>query len=987
MEFEKTIINVIFDAGKGTVTVSCREATVDSPLGALPLPVRHGYRFAGWQLDGEAVTAETVVTSRTDIRLVAQWEKEKRRKGDSMLKRQKIAVTVLSIVCVLLVAVLLVVNEVVSWKPFNDYYIKDGQRYSERYYVKKTGGTYKVFDKDGKAVRQNEYGYFIVASENQYRLDQETGEITLYAVVDDGTLESTELLGVKGMVLIFPQLEQKNIYSISISGGKNTPYRFYKDASGAVQIEIAGSLTSANVEYDQELFASLCVSTGYTITSKKLDLTSAQSTVPRKEDGSVNYAEFGLENRYDEEGNLIYSPVTYTICDLATNEFGEVIQGNLSYTVIVGDKTLPEGGYYARLEGRDAIYILGSTIEDTALKPIEALVVPRVIYPMSLSSYMSVKNFLLSQVNVQAEDIKTEISEGMIVSFSFLDLLARTNTMNLSRPYINLDLESDTWMEGYDINDEKMSKMLELLSQMEIERCCQLGLGDPQKEDERFLATLKKYNLDGEIWVLYLDSPETDENGTVTGYLENEVWISPKTADGTYYMASFLYDMVVEVDQYYLSFLEWELNAWYYPNFFSENINIMSKLNITVGGKDYNFTLDNQMSYFYYENSEGKMTLVNGKDGRLYSKNGNYEFEDTAGVRHPVKRFDLSKGGIFFKIEETGKTPSYEKYACYRLTLDRNGCKTLEFVREDGSVKKYELSYLASDGKVKDVRSFTVVYRDDKNNEFAVLGKYSTGDDNTVEDSYQVAYWKEVAVKDEEGNTTYQWNRVTFSNVANGVMLMDSDGKIYEIEADTKNLLVYCNQYENGTAHKNLLDYTIVHTEKDDKGGTKTETIPALENFRQLYVNLVTLTVEGDLDEATFIETTGMTSAEYIKTHACDASISFSASDAAKNSNLYTQDVFVQTNEGEKIFEEQYWKANNKKDIIIRFYLCEEFSMRRIMMTVEVVDDITKVDPENPATANAVAKFYVTKDVLDWLQEDLDLLLSEQKIVDIDKHQ
>jgi len=197
--------------------------------------------------------------------------------------------------------------------------------------------------------------------------------------------------------------------------------------------------------------------------------------------------------------------------------------------------------------------------------------------------------------------------------------------------------------------------------------------------------------------------------------------------------------------------------------------------------------------------------------------------------------------------------------------------------------------------------------------------------------------------------------------------------------------LVYCDQYTDGKVDKNLLDYTIVHTEPDDKGGTKTETIPALENFRQLYVNLVTYSLQGTIDEADFLEETGMTTEEYIKTHACDASISFRASDAAKNTNLYTESQELKTNEGDKNFEVQYWKSNNRKDVIIRFYRCDEYDKRNYLMTIEVVKDITKVDPADPETANAVAKFYVSKDVLDWLAEDIDLLLSAQKLVDNDK--
>ena len=88
MKIEQQIINVIFDADRGSVSVASREATVGEPLGTLPQPARRGYRFVGWYLDGEAVTAETRLTSEEDVRLVARWEKKKRSRKPSMLRRQ-----------------------------------------------------------------------------------------------------------------------------------------------------------------------------------------------------------------------------------------------------------------------------------------------------------------------------------------------------------------------------------------------------------------------------------------------------------------------------------------------------------------------------------------------------------------------------------------------------------------------------------------------------------------------------------------------------------------------------------------------------------------------------------------------------------------------------------------------------------------------------------------------------------------------------------
>ena len=194
MKFEKQVINIIFDAGKGEAPVASREAVSGEPFGALPRPKRSGYRFVGWLLNGELVREDTLLLAEEDIQLVAQWEKAKRTKKLSMFKRQKIAVVALSVLCVLLIATLLVVNELITWdvKELENVRIVDGVQVVDVYYVKYVDGMYQLFDKDDKAVTKNLDGYYIVAGGNQYKVDPATGEYSLYAAVD---IEGNESIG------------------------------------------------------------------------------------------------------------------------------------------------------------------------------------------------------------------------------------------------------------------------------------------------------------------------------------------------------------------------------------------------------------------------------------------------------------------------------------------------------------------------------------------------------------------------------------------------------------------------------------------------------------------------------------------------------------------------------------------------------------------------------------------------------------------------
>jgi hypothetical protein len=70
-----------------------------------------------------------------------------------------------------------------------------------------------MFDQNGDPVDRNSDGYYLASSGNQYEVNPDTGEWSLYAVVD---VEGTEVVGVSDLILIFPQIKQDNIYSIEV---------------------------------------------------------------------------------------------------------------------------------------------------------------------------------------------------------------------------------------------------------------------------------------------------------------------------------------------------------------------------------------------------------------------------------------------------------------------------------------------------------------------------------------------------------------------------------------------------------------------------------------------------------------------------------------------------------------------------------------------------------------------------------------------------
>ncbi len=64
-------------------------------------------------------------------------------------------------------------------------------------------------------------------------------------------------------------------------------------------------------------------------------------------------------------------------------------------TVHIGDAMLTGGGYYASVEGRNAVYIVSSTTAEVILRPITGILKPLLLSGMSQSDYYLVDNFMI----------------------------------------------------------------------------------------------------------------------------------------------------------------------------------------------------------------------------------------------------------------------------------------------------------------------------------------------------------------------------------------------------------------------------------------------------------------------------------------------------------------------------------------------------------------------------------------------------------------
>ena len=635
-------IQLIFDPGKGSVSLSRITAVVGDRVGAMPKATRKGYIFGGWYIcpDGDPaspaairVTAETVLELSllggvlTDVTLCAKWDKPAAKGATakkSSIRTQKRAIAVLLILSVVLAVAFGVVSVIVDIYEYEDF---DGIEYT----IKKKRGEYGLY-RDGVICDIDKDGYYLTSLGTQLDVDPETGEYKIYAVVDT---TGTEVVGVGQRVLMFKQLTydqsstndlSKVIKRIEVHNQKG---EIIINRGENNRFEVENCPTAILVD---ELFAQLSVGCGYTISMQRLE------NPVRLPDGSIDYSEYGLApetrteknedgtDKVDENGNPVtydYKPTWYTVTTM-TNE---------SYTVTLGDPTVSEAGYYARYEDRDTVYILSSVNLDAAvLQPVEALITPMMVYPMSLNTYFQVSNFTYrSDIDHYAiyrdmvkevigfdldtvepdgegnysEEVQAKLDEAskviadmdekdfakmydrlfkdnsrLVTAFSFIDMDQRTDTLYSSLPY----MMSSDYMEGYLPNSDNIGSVLQGLYSMKFDRVAVLSPTDEEQEE---------YGLDMPAH----DFTFTYKNAEGQEF-DNHFILSDKTEEGKYYGYSEIYDMILVIDESQLTYLEWEEIDWYEREYFLFNIAHVQTIKLEGAGvkSPIIFTLDNSKS-------------------------------------------------------------------------------------------------------------------------------------------------------------------------------------------------------------------------------------------------------------------------------------------------------------------------------------------------------------------------------------------------------
>lgn len=528
------------------------------------------------------------------------------KKSGSLMKR-RICAIVISAVALLLLTVTMVF--VLQYADITEVPDKDGTIY----YIRKNDGIYALYDKDKNLMpTEEQFGYYVTYLGTLIDVDAETGEYEIVALVDT---EYSEEYAVNAQVLMFPSVSKENILSIEVHNEKGSfTFCRYNETTGKFDATgdfiIKGAPMTA---YDPDLFARMYVSAGYTMTTEKVmgpedEDGNPAPAIKRDKHGNLcthteacdcDYREYGLApcTRYDEDGKPYeYEPAYYLLTDIHGNR----------HKVLVGDMLVDGSGYYVQyvdVSGekevkRDTVYVVDTDMGLTMLAAIEEYVDPTLTYPMSSTTYFDVQDFTIGKF------VKEESRYENVISFSYIDLSLRENTLLTNFPFeFNLDLK------GYSPNGFGMESCLQNIYQPEYVKVCKLlpsqqdliDYGFYKLDDDGSLKETAKYTIsfkheigeEGSSGTLHqiILVAENPENGNYFTYtIVNEV-----KEDGSYeYLYS--YDTILEISRHSLSFLTWDRYDWISEKYIEFDVAFIDSIKVESPSYNAFFDADNSKS-------------------------------------------------------------------------------------------------------------------------------------------------------------------------------------------------------------------------------------------------------------------------------------------------------------------------------------------------------------------------------------------------------
>ncbi|MBQ9802834.1 MAG: DUF4340 domain-containing protein [Clostridia bacterium] len=488
-----------------------------------------------------------------------------------------------------------------------------------KYYVAKEDGLYVLKTTSGEVLSTTEGGNYVTLAGTIVYVDDETGAHSTVAAVlsEDGDVVKFDTSTTSYDVLLYPLLERANISEIEVHN-ENGSFKFikilYKDPDTGEETTKFIIDGREDIPVDQSIiFATLIYCTGNTRTLLRLDTNRVKE---------LGYAEYGLP---EDTAN-------------ATRYFVITAMDGTKHKVILGDEVPSGDGYFARYEGRDAVYVLSEltasdynkTYADALFGKVEDYVTPPTASDnMESSNYFDITDFKLYKNGAPTAEELQNGGKKPFIAFSYrgsIDL--RYNTYYASIPYT-----TDGDLSGYSINSYRVDDCLYTLYTWMPDFVAELGT-TKDMADADINEWLKPYGLDNDSYPYRVtftfnkDRTYNSETGKdVIKKADQEkhiILISDKQEDGYYYAYNICYvydeatkdftkpadgyNMIVALSEEQLGFLFFTEKDWISYDLFTGHIAYMEEMYIKIApgladkypeGYEETFSLDNSDTLAY----------------------------------------------------------------------------------------------------------------------------------------------------------------------------------------------------------------------------------------------------------------------------------------------------------------------------------------------------------------------------------------------------
>ena len=418
-------------------------------------------------------------------------------------------------------------------------------------------------------------------------------------------LEGESLLEGQNRIFMFEPIEKKDILKIFVHNPSGE-YAFIQNTkSGEFGIE-----NYFGTPYNSELFQSLESAARYPMINRRVET-----------EGN-DYSEYGLEETEDS----VYFEITSTHGD--------------KYRVYIGDQIATGNGYYCKVAGRDAVYIIDSNSINMGIFTLTLydFVSPILAYPVEEAAAYNVKNFSLQkdgEIVISLRALSDEEREAQ----------ASVDLFEMIRP------------ENYTPNSDNISIILKKFCNFAGTKTLVIGqIGKEPISDE----ILAKYGLAEPKYYIYANYDDVN----------NFIRVSDKNENGTYYAYSELFNLVAEVDPSMVDFLEWDFIKFVNDRVFQRMINYIDTIRVQADGVDETFKLTG-------ENKELSVELVNhagrklGADGVTNFRNLYYKMQ---GITAEGYAEDTSKADKAMTLTVTTRIGNEYVYEFYNYSSRRCFC-------------------------------------------------------------------------------------------------------------------------------------------------------------------------------------------------------------------------------------------------------------------------------------------------------------------------